>query len=451
MALVTRQFPPSVAKSKKAKRRKHIMLAGGREGPEVAAKQARTARFVEGGSPSWTSELAAEKTPEDARTQPPFLRAMVRDHRAYARGLMSVKDTIELLDKVVAYNQVNPDYAPLIEFTGVTTDGKLASFSGLLLEPMVNTMSRDASSNWTQELRKLADELRMIEAAVPRLTKIMPAPQFAFVPRVYLNMSTSVGRQVSVPVEQMAVVFPESGVSGLAKAEVVGTYSPGPEDTELKLQGKVMNIGEPIRVPVDSVDYVTVDPPKFARAAFMETPAFARSRGFVIELTQDEIKRTRSTEARFVVPYDRVLRVRMIYPPAEGYSRAASRALESVDSVAREIEAASNHLIALREQLAYKTLARLSSPTRRTVIITDEVSGFRFGLQSPTFEGATNPVMVWMPFVEDLEDNDINLIPPQGEYNLVGRRVTPIDYIRLLRAARPEKGLRALRKFRSRR
>jgi len=451
MALVTRQFPPTLTRSKKAKRRKHIMLAGGREGPEVAGKEPRTPLFVPDGSPAWTAELAGDKTPEDARTQPPFLRAVVRDYRAYARGLMTVKDTIELLEKAAAYGRLDKGYHDLIEFTGVTTDGKLASFSGRLLDPMVNTMSKDGSDNWPLTLRKLADELRLIEASVPRLTKIQPAPQFAFVPRVYLNMTTSIGREVSVPIEQMAVVTEAGSSGGLAKPEVVGVYSPGPEDLELKLQGKVMNVGEPIRVPVDSVEYVTVDPPKFGEAAFMETPAFARSRGFVIELTPEEIARTQSTEARFVVPYDRVLRVRMIYPPAQGYMRTSSRVVDNTQSVEREIEAAANHLRTLRERLAYQTLARLSSPTRRTVIITDEVSGFRFGLESPTFEGATNPVMVWMPFVEDLEDNKVRFIPPQGEYDLVGRRVTPIDYIRLLRAARPEKGLRELRRFRTRR
>jgi hypothetical protein len=179
MALVTRQFPPTLTRSKKAKRRKHIMLAGGREGPEVAGKEPRTPLFVPDGSPAWTAELAGEKTPEDARTQPPFLRAVVRDYRAYARGLMTVKDTIELLEKAAAYGRLDKGYHDLIEFTGVTTDGKLASFSGRLLDPMVNTMSKDGSDNWPLTLRKLADELRLIEASVPRLTKIQPAPQFA--------------------------------------------------------------------------------------------------------------------------------------------------------------------------------------------------------------------------------------------------------------------------------
>jgi hypothetical protein len=184
----------------------------------------------------------------------------------------------------------------------------------------------------------------------------------------------------------------------------------------------------------------------------METPAFSRSRGFLIELTPEEMERTKSTEARFIVPFDQVLRVRMIYPPAQGYSRRASSVIESVQSVEREIDAATAHLRALREELAYKTLARLNSKTGRNVVsVTDEVSGFRFGLEDPTFEGATRPVMVWFPFIEKAEEGMLNFIPPQGEYNLVGRQVTPLDYLRLLRAARPERGLRELRRFRMRR
>ena len=449
MALVTRQFPPS--RSKKPKRMKHIMLAGGREGPEVAAKKPKTARYVEQGSDAWTADLAAEKTPEDARTQPPFLRSVVRDYRAYARGLMTVKESIDLLVKTRAYADLNPGYTPLIEFTGVTADGRLASFTGRLLEPVVGTMAQETSPNWAMTLRKLAEELRLIEAAVPRISKAVPAPAFAYVPRVYLNMTTSSGREVSVPVEQMSVVVVGEGV-GLAKAEVVGVYAPGPEDGELRLKGQVMKVGEPVRLPVDAIEFVNVDPPKFGEDQFMETPAFARSRGFLIELTAEEMARTKSTEARFIVPFDQVLRVRMIYPPAEGYSRRSSSVIESVDSVAREIDAATNHLRILREELAYKTLARLSSKTGRNVVtITDEVSGFRFGLESPTFEGATRPVMVWMPFIEKGEEGRLNFIPPQGEYNLMGRKVTPIDYLRLLRAARPDRGLRELRRFRARR
>jgi hypothetical protein len=451
MALVTRDFPPSLSRSKAQKRRKHIMLAGGREGPEVAAKTPRTARYQEQGSAGWTDDLAGGRTPEDARTQPPFLRSVVRDHRAYARGLMTVKEAIAVAEKAADYAEANPTYVPLIEFTGVTTDGKLASFTGRLLEPLVNTISKDTSADWAGTLRKLAEELRLIEAAVPRFPNNTSRPEYAFVPRVYLNMVTSTGREVSVPLEQMAVVAPVSRNPALVQVDVVGVYSPGPDDSELKMGGEVVKIGQPIRIPVNDVEYVTVDAPEFGQAAFMETPAFARSRGFLIELTESEMKRTRAAESRFIVPYDQVLRLRMIYPPAAGYTRTSSRAVESNETVEREIEAAKRHIRSLTEELAYKTLSRLSFDKGKNVIITDEVSGFRFGLEDASFEGATRPVMVWLPFVVRDEKGEPTFIPPQGEYSLVNRPVTVIDYLRLLRAAKPEKGLRALRRFRLRR
>lgn len=450
MPLVTREFDPSLTKTGKVKRRKHIMVAGGREGPEVAGKKPRTGRYVEAGSPTWTADLSGGKTPADARTQPPFLRSVVGDYRAYARGLMTVRESVALLERVVEYAAVTPGYDPLVEFTGVTLNGRLASFTGRLLEPMVNTLSRDGSTNWPETLRKLADELRAIEAAVPRLPARVASMDFAFVPRVYLNMTTSAGAEVSVPVEQMSVVTPQSSAGGIARPEVVGVYSPGPEDEPLRLKGKVMKIGEPVRVDAASVEYVTVDPPRFGEAAFMETPAFARSRGFLIELNPKEMERTGSAEARFVVPYDQVLRVRMIYPPASGYTRTSSKPIENVDTVRRELDAANRHINAMREELAYKTLSRISSPKNRRLAITDEVSGFRFGLEDPSFEGATNPVIVWMPFVVENDEKKPIFIPPQGEYSLVGRPVTAIDYLRLLRAARPDRGLRELRRFRRR-
>lgn len=450
MALVTRDFDPSVTKTSKVKRRKHIMIAGGREGPEVAGKKPRTGRYVEGGSSSWTTELSSGKTPVDARTQPPFLRSVVGDYRAYARGLMTVRESIQRLERVMEYAAATPGYDPLIEFTGVTVDGRLASFSGRLLEPMVNTLAQSSSQNWPETLRKLADELRAIEAAVPRLPPRVSSTSFAFVPRVYLNMTTSAGDEVSVPVEQMSVVTPQSSSGSLTRPEVVGVYSPGPEDGPLRLKGKVLKIGEPIKLDAFAVEYVTVDPPQFGEAAFMETPAFARSRGFLIELSQYEMGRTGSTEQRFIVPYDRVLRVRMIYPPASGYTRTSSKAIENVETVRRELDAANRHINAMREELAYKTLSRISSPNRRFVTITDEVSGFRFGLQDPSFEGATNPVIVWLPFEVRNDKKEPIFIPPQGEYSLMGRPVTAIDYLRLLRAARPDRGLRELRRFRFR-
>lgn len=450
MSLVTRDFDPSVTKTAKVKRRKHIMIAGGREGPEVAGKKPRTGRYVEGGSAAWTNELASGKTPTDARTQPPFLRSVVGDYRAYSRGLMTVRESIQILERTMEYAAATPGYDPRIEFTGVTVDGRLVSFTGRLLEPMVNTLARASSPNWISTLRKLADELRAIEAAVPRLPPRVGATAFAFVPRVYLNMTTSSGDEVSVPVEQMSVVTGAAATGGLTRPDVVGVYSPGPEDGPLRLKGKVLKIGEPIKIDAASVEYVTVDPPQFGAAAFMETPAFARSRGFLIELSQFEMGRTGSTEQRFVVPYDQVLRVRMIYPPASGYTRTSSKPIENVETVKRELDAANRHINAMREELAYKTLARISSPKNSLVIITDEVSGFKFGLEDPTFAGATRPVIVWMPFVTKDDKGEPTFIPPQGEYSLVGRPVTAIDYLRLLRSARPDRGLRELRKFRLR-
>ena len=74
-----------------SKKSDHIMLVGGREGPAVSGRAARTGWD---GRPSerWTEELGDGDTLQEARTQPVNLRISKPGLRAWRRGVMSVLD-----------------------------------------------------------------------------------------------------------------------------------------------------------------------------------------------------------------------------------------------------------------------------------------------------------------------------------------------------------------------
>lgn len=86
-----KEFPPEL-------RPGHIMVTGGREGPYISRKKVppegdKTNTGWQGDpSQGWKTELQMSRTPEDARTQPTFLRKVRPEQRAWARGVMRVED-----------------------------------------------------------------------------------------------------------------------------------------------------------------------------------------------------------------------------------------------------------------------------------------------------------------------------------------------------------------------
>jgi len=88
----------------------HIMVTGGREGPYISRKKVPPEGDKTNtgwrGEPSgqWKGELQAAQTLEDARTQPPFLRKVRPEQRAWARGVMRVED----IERVINGGLIRP-------------------------------------------------------------------------------------------------------------------------------------------------------------------------------------------------------------------------------------------------------------------------------------------------------------------------------------------------------
>ena len=91
------------------KRREHVMLIGGRDGPAVAGLPPRDPKFwSEGEQARWTRELESDSTYPDAKTQSRFLREVRPEQRLYGHGYMKVKDMTEVLLRNLAMTRGRP-------------------------------------------------------------------------------------------------------------------------------------------------------------------------------------------------------------------------------------------------------------------------------------------------------------------------------------------------------
>jgi hypothetical protein len=136
-----RNFIPSRgARDRGEKRREHVMLIGGRDGPAVAGLPPRDPRYwSEGEQARWTRELESDSTYPDAKTQSRLLREVRPEQRLYGRGYMKVGDMSEILMRNLTMTRGRP--VP-IELTLVQENGELLAlpltvkegpvFSGLL-------------------------------------------------------------------------------------------------------------------------------------------------------------------------------------------------------------------------------------------------------------------------------------------------------------------------------
>jgi hypothetical protein len=466
MPLVPRDFPPSTYVYKKGgregqaakKRTEHIMLAGGREGPEVVDDKlrsakgkkplTRTARYLPDGSPAWTANLAAGRTPEDTRTQSPFLRGTRLMALAYKQGLMTVTDVLGVADTALAYAKEHPGYVPRVEYTGVTPQGTLASASARLIDPDVDVLSQKYSANWAADLSQLAADLREAEVVTPFRPVGVDSDikSYDFIARVYLNLKS----KVSIPVEQFEV-RPRTDRKGF---EVSGVYLPVGEDPAVFMgrpgAREELQKGASVRFDSTAVEFVTLDPPKYSNKEFINSPAFARSRGMLLDPESLGDKWSSGVPGQqYIVPYNQILRLRVIYPPAADYSRKASRSVETTDSIEKDLAAARVYLTRLTSalvlQLRSTTGLRESNDSKRAVkslAYTDPITGFVFTLEDTSFLGTVNPVLVWA----DVPGKDGTFRAPAGEPGLLLRPVAPIDFLRALRSTAPKDGMRKLRK-----
>jgi hypothetical protein len=451
-----------------AKRHEHINIVGGREGPEVVSDQQRkdldaartrkgkpiakrTRRFSPAGSDRWTEELAAGRTPEGTRTQSPFLRDVIPQVRAYARGLMTVTGLLAAGREAL---QRRPDEAQ-VELTVLSGDGRVVAVAGRLVDADVDTLINDGTDRWQRVLTRLADELQTARAGFD--VAGLALERHRAVPRVYLVYKDQI-----IPVEQL-VVGSAQEVPGLQKFTVRGLYLPAPDDPVVRVgRGTKRDLrpGEPVQLPVADISSVSVDPPLFrGEEEFVNTLAFARSRGLIIEPTDNPYGLPAGQPVTF--PYSLILRLREIHPPAEDYDRVSSRSVETVETTKRDFAAAKAHLEALTARAVRE--ARGGRPARKAQYgysLLDPITNFRFRLRGNGLESTRNPVLLWAAPRRPSEPRAGAGTKTRRQYEADMRRydaqrfaiddvenlpVTPVDFLRVIRALGMIDFLRELR------
>ena len=474
MPIVPRNFSPSEYTyktgdkkgTKKPKRREHLMIAGGREGPEIidnglrAAKgkppKARTSRYVEGGSPRWTDILASDETPPESRTQSGFLRMVQPQQLQYLRGLMRVSEMLTLANTA----KLSPG-TPHVEVTLITAGNDLVSLHGDLVDADRDILARASTPDWITALRRLAAELRAADATLQREVRTKDELK-AMTSQVFLKFGNTL-----LPVSQFAV--PEAGSGQAAVAGTVfvtGLYTPDDGDAPVtRRDGSVLQPGAPVQIRADKIDSVTVDPPELGTLKFVDTPAFARSHGLVIKLKSDTPSFEAGRPLRFaagdelLVPYSLMMRLRVVYPNtgAAGekldYARRSSQTIESTESTARDIAVLRAHIEWLKSDIAQTALrGKYARKRKNQFVYVDPYTGLAFALRGygagvndagrrestrRAVAAAMQPVLLW----EAGRDEDWAVFA-----ELRGRPVVPVDMLRVLRSTNNVDALRELRK-----
>ena len=444
MPIVPRSFTPSAytyqSGEKKKKRKEHVMIAGGREGPEIVddglraakgkAPKRRTVRYAKDGSALWTEVLADNKTPEGTRTQSSFLRAVQPQIIGYKRGLMRVSQSLQLARS--ALESLALPQPPNIEITAITDTGQLLTVAGSLESAEEDTLAQDNLVDWVRTLRRLAEE---IKAAQTLIAVPLQAPA-DFFPRVYLNLK----KGTSIPVQQL-VVSAEGRGAGLTRTTVSGVYTPAEDEEEILFKGSPLRPGTLITLRPEDVQFVTVDPPREKYDEFVDTLAFARARG--LRIVPAATAYGLSAGQPVIMPYSFIARLRVIYPPAPDYTRTSSRKVESVESVQRDMEVVQRHLRHITAEIVAEArrgrYTRALGETRKVPVYIDPITKFAFSLSDLTFRGTVQPVLTWgWPFRYRFAETIAEL------------RGLPVTVGDLLRALRATDQLDALRKLRAR-
>lgn len=441
-SLIPRYFTPSKYIRKdgrlKEKRPEHVMIVGGREGPEFIGPHTKrrqgkgprrvTVRFKPAGSQLWTEALAANKTPEETRTQSEFLRKVIPGLRAYARGLMSVS---ELRDTALGAVQEGTDF-PHVEitaFTGLPGSDGFAGLTGRLTAVDVEMLHNDGGPDWVRSLMALAEGLRAIPLTYG--APVVGAERADYVPRVYLAYKGQV-----IPVEQFTVLAGEGPEgAGLTRAKVTGLFLPLPEDP-LVMVGKGSKTplapGTRVTLPAANLEYVSVDPPPIEQEKYVDSLAFARSRG--LSLTLDRDAYGLKAGKTYTFPFSLVMRLRVIYPKAADYERVSASPLETTTSVQDDLNAAAEHIQELAQQLARLVVAGKTDRKNKLFSFVDPVTKLPFLLRDMSLEGARKPVLIWKVNVRPSESAASAELRRLTLKEFDGMPVTPMDFLRVLRA-----------------
>ena len=343
---------------------------------------------------------------------------------------------------------------PRVEYTAITPGNSLAAVTGILIDNDVDTLSQQSVPNWDAALGQLAADLKAVELRVGLAPRGESRVDYMAPVRVYLGLS---GSDRAVPISNMAVTVSSGGMARVGKAATVtGVYTPGESDGELRYKGEVLQAGSPISLASSLIEYVSVDPPKYRTVEYVNSPGFARSRGFVIELEPEMAVRIGSPPlGRITVPYSTILRLRAIHPQAAGgWERKSSRPIEDTKTIQRELEGAERHLARIRDALVLRARGRMTQDEeKRDISYRDRVTGLTFGLEDVSVRGLSAPKVIWREVrLPPREPGGVPMTyPPGGESSLIGRRVTPVDLLRIIRAEAAAVGLGKLRSAEARR
>lgn len=308
-------------------RPEHVMVAGGRDGPEIGNIPPKDPAFWRvGESARWTSELQGGRTPVSARTQPPFLLEVRPQQREWERGFMPLKDILAVWQKGKESSYIRSE-KPEVELTLFQQDEE-----GKTTFANIRVLVVDAPIFVGTE--EMSDAARGAPLEVSNPSQ----PKFELITRAAQEMA-----KLGAP---FYITYRGSG-GGVENVTLFKTRLVNKET----LSGTTRSGEEPISITRRAIVQMSLFPP--GTAALLDSPIWRRLTGAKIQPLNVQSGLAEGTV--LPLPFMFIARTRLIYPQAKDKpSRVASEFTGKTEKADLALERAAEYLKALKTEAMIK-------------------------------------------------------------------------------------------------
>jgi len=329
-----RYFEPT--NIKRGNRFEHIMVAGGRDGPEIANVAPKDPGYwKDGESRRWTTELELGETPPTARTQSPLLREVRPLQRLWEKGYMTGQEMLEAIEANQA-SSYTKGTAPDVELTVVQESEEGARYGKvrvtLVEAPVFVGLSENSKAVGAPvDLKKITEEeLRQLGLALAEM-QVFRSPLF-------VRTKNYDGTEIAIELSDAKATA--KGVTGKFR----GAPKAGrPWKRKTKEGEKEIVRGEEVTLTKSQLLRVSLFDPE--KPESVNLPSWRRMNGMKVKL-RDVLSGQEFAGEPVTLPFSLIARLKSIYPqdpkrPARlisQYSGDTSKPEKVRQRVAKELE-----------------------------------------------------------------------------------------------------------------
>jgi len=375
-------------------RPEHVMVAGGRDGPEIGNIPPKSAKYWSGGaSARWTEDLQSQKTLPRARTQAPFLLEVRPQQREWGRGFMSVEEMLSVWG-IAKTSKFYGEARPEVEITFYQPDEK-----GQLVFARIRA-------------RLMAAPVFVGTEDMPDAVRGAPISAESPTPKVFQHMLKAAVEGAKIGMETF--VTRRDGT----KLRLRGVAAAGKD----ALKGTDFRSKQELTVPREDIAFLSLFDPN--NPALMSTSFLRSITG--IQVQPLNITSGAKEGDTFALPFLFVARTRLIYPqPKDRPPRVASEFSGDTKRLTDLLEKASTFLERLKRDLIVEQAKRVRRKAEPEVVY--GIPGTEYALKL-----TARQALVWT------NRGDAVALLTGGASKTADIVVTPEDYLRIVRTLPPK-------------